>query len=94
MAGKATLAEIMGPRGAQSSKDRKLTMKDLPDLLGEGMPELQFNQVGRIRLMRALKQRFGASFRNIPGVSDIVRDFDDESRFSLDVKRMKQIRSK
>ena len=94
MAGKTTLAEVMGTDGAKTSKERKLTMKDLPSLLGDGMPKLQFNQVGRIRMMRALKQRFGNGFRNVPGVSDIINDFDDESRFSIQMKKMKQIRSK
>ncbi len=89
MAGKtASLAEMMG-RKSEQAKEQGLGLDDLKELLGEGMPDLKFNAVGRIRLVRALKQRFGAGFRSIPGVSGIMKEFDEESRFNLTVIKMK-----
>ncbi len=94
MSGKQSLQEIMGKKGAASSKERKLTMDDLPSLLGDGMPKLQFSPLGRVRLFRALKQRFGNGFRNVPGVSDIVAEFDDSTRFEVSVRKMGKIKGK
>lgn len=87
---KATLAEIMGKGGAE--KNRSLGLSDLPELLGEGMPDLQMTRVGRVRLIRALKQRFGDGFRSVPGVSGILKEFDKEKDFNLTVAKMKGIR--
>jgi hypothetical protein len=93
MAGKqASLNEIMGSAGAEASGTKKLSMTDLPKLLGDGMPKLSFNHVGRLRVMRALKQRFGDGFRNVPGVSDIMKDFDSSLDFEIEVAKMKKIK--
>jgi hypothetical protein len=95
MSGKrATLAEIMGKKGASIAQGRDLSMDDLPELLGEGMPKLQFGPVGRVRLIRALKQRFGAGFRDVPGVSGIMKDFDQGVSFEGQVRKMKSIKAK
>jgi hypothetical protein len=67
----ASLAELVG-------KDVKdLSFSDLPKILGEKMPEMPFNRIGRFRLTNALRMRFGPGFRNIPGVQNIIKDFDD-----------------
>lgn len=96
MAGKkASLAEIMGKKGAQAaSGERKLTVDDLPDLLGEAMPDLPKNAVGRHRLIRSLKARFGPNYRSLPGVGDIVKDFDSVMDIERKVQRIKSIRMK
>ena len=94
MAGKtATLNELMGSSGSKK-EGRKLTMDDVKDLLGERMPSMEFSPVGRIRLINALKGRFGTGFRNLPGISDIIKDFDQQAKFQVEVERMKQIRGK
>lgn len=69
----ATLNELVG---SSSSAPNNFGLKDLPDLLGEKMPEMPHNRVGRYRLMNALKLRFGPGFRNIPGVKNIIGEFD------------------
>ncbi len=73
----ATLGEVMGRKGA-SAHERGLELKDLPDLLGEGMPRLEFHALGRLRLMKALRARFGENYRNVPGIQSVIKKFDDE----------------
>lgn len=94
MAGKrASLSEIMGKKAAKLA-GKKLTVEDLPDLLGEAMPDLPKNAVGRYRLIRGLKARFGPNFRSLPGVSDIVKDFDSVVDTEKKVASIKGIRMK
>jgi len=94
MSGRATtLNELMGKAGSGGSA-RKLNFDDLKDLIGEGLPEIDFDRVGRVRLINALKQRFGVGFRNLPGVKDIIKDFDDRSDFEQELARMKGIKVK
>jgi hypothetical protein len=88
---KSTLNELMGKRG-QSTESRKLTLDDLGDLLGERMPKLSFTPVGRYRLTTALRNRFGESYRNLPGIDDILGEFDKESAHNLKVTEMKMIK--
>ncbi len=64
----------------------KMTAADLPKLLGEKMRDLPHNRIGRFRLMNALKMRFGAGFKNIPGISDVIADFDKDVDVSNAVK--------
>jgi hypothetical protein len=89
---KVTLNELMGSRGQQES--RKLTLDDLGDILGERMPKLSFTPVGRYRLTTALRNRFGESYRNLPGIDDILKEFDKESEHTLKLSEMKMIKAK
>lgn len=86
---KVSLNELMGKAGGKSST---LSLKDLPDLLGEQMPDLPKNEVGKFRLMRALKIRFGNGFRNIPGVNGIMREFAEEVDFEHRINKIKNIK--
>lgn len=81
--GAQTLGEVMGAKGAEAAK-RGLSLQDLPKLLGESMPKIQFNPLGRVHLLNALKQRFGVNYRNIPGVQNIIQEFDHESKIELE----------
>lgn len=74
MSKRTSLSELMGSHAA--SQGGSLSLEHLPQILGDAMPELPRNAVGRIRLIRSLKARFGPNFRALPGVSNIVRDFD------------------
>ena len=87
---RTTLAEIMGSKAAAAG--HSLSLEHLPDILGEAMPELPKNAVGRHRLVRSLQQRFGANFRALPGVSDLVKQFDKEIEFENKVTRMQAIK--
>lgn len=87
---KGTLGEMMG-KGEASKGSQEISLKNLRDFLGDGMPEIKFNPLGRVRLIKALKQRFGEGFRAIPGVSKTLKAFDNESSFDLKVREMKKI---
>lgn len=89
---KVSLAEIMGSKGADAAEG--LSLKHLPDLLGDAMPEMPLNAIGRHRLITALKGRFGHNYRNIPGVRNIVSEFDSHIAFEAKVAQMKQIKYK
>ncbi len=90
---KASLNELMGSSG-KKSKERKLSLDDLPELLGEAMPKIGYHAVGRLRLTTALRQRFGDNYRNLPGISDILSDFDKEAEFNIKLQKMKMIKGK
>jgi hypothetical protein len=77
-----TLGEVMGKKG-ENAHSRGIDLKDLPDLLGEGMPHLEFHALGRVRLMRALRQRFGDNYRNVPGIQSVIKKFDDETKIEM-----------
>lgn len=85
---KASLNELMGKAG-----EGKLSLDKLGDLLGERLPKLEFSPRGRMRLTEALRQRFGDSYRNLPGISDILKEFDEEAKFAIKLNEMKMIRT-
>jgi len=76
----ATLNEVMGAKIPEG-------LKDLPGLLGEKMPELPNSTVGKIRLLRALKNRFGDGFRTFPGIKGILKEFDKKVRIEQIVSK-------
>lgn len=77
-----TLGEVLGKKG-EAAHSRGLDLKDLPDLLGEGMPKLEFHALGRVRLMRALRTRFGENFKNVPGLQHLIAKFDHEAKIEM-----------
>lgn len=85
-----SLAELMGTVASQGGG--KLSLKQLPEILGESMPELPRSPVGRHRLIRALQQRFGRNFRSLPGVKDLVTEFDADIAFEGKVAAMRAIK--
>lgn len=90
---KATLNELMGSGGSKA-KERDLDLDDLKEILGERMPKLEFNPVGRMRLTSALRVRFGENFSHLPGISGLLKKFDEEAKFAVKLAEMKQIRAK
>lgn len=93
MSRKARLSEILGGAGtAEKAQRRKLSFDDLGDLLGDSLPEIPFNAVGKFRLTNALKGRFGEGFRNIPGVKDIISDFEERRSFEDRISQLKAIK--
>lgn len=87
---KATLNELMGKSGG-TGKERKLTLADLPDILGERMPKIEYSPVGRMRLTAALRVRFGDNYRHLPGIENILHEFDKEARFNVKLQEMKML---
>jgi len=84
--GVASLGELMGGAEKQS-----MTLDNLGEILGEKMQEMPKNSVGRFRLMKALQQRYGNGYRNIPGIKGIIKEFDDSVAFDGVIKKMKNI---
>ena len=93
MSKKVSINELMGSGGSRA-KGKKLTLDDLGELLGERLPKLEFSPVGRMRLTTALRNRFGDNYKSLPGIDDIMREFDSEAKFNVKLQEMKQIRAK
>jgi len=77
-----------------SSKQGKMSLNDLPKILGEAMPDLPKNSIGRFRLVRALQQRFGKNFRSLPGVTGLIEEFDGDIKFDETVQKMSRIKTR
>jgi hypothetical protein len=86
-----SLNELMGKSGSKAER-KDLSLNDLQDILGERMPKIEFSPVGRLRLTQALRKRFGDDFRNLPGIEGILKEFDEESKFSVKLQEMKMIK--
>lgn len=86
--GNATLGELLGGVG------QNVNLENLHQVLGEKMPELPRNAVGRFRLVKSLQQRFGNGFRSIPGVANIIKEFDEDVRFSGVIEKASAIKPK
>jgi hypothetical protein len=84
---KQSLAELMGNAGSQG-----IQLSRLHEVLGEATPELPRNAVGRHRLIMALNQRFGANFRALPGVKEVVKQFDHEIEFEKSCEKLRAIK--
>jgi hypothetical protein len=84
--GGITLNEVLGNKVDMSGP---LGLKDLPKLLGPTAPQVDINPIGRIRLIRALARRFGANYKSVPGVKDIMNDFDKQHAFARTVQSIK-----
>lgn len=80
--GRTSLAEVMGSK-ADKAQSSGLGFNDLPKLLGDQMPKLEFHTLGRIRLVRALRNRFGENFRSVPGIQELMTKFDHEAKINL-----------
>lgn len=92
---RASLGEIMGRSGAQASEQgSKLKLSALAEILGDAAPELPRNSVGRFRLIRALRNRYGNSWRTLPGVTDLVKEFDGEVAFEKKIAQIKAVKVK
>jgi hypothetical protein len=87
---KASMHELIG----KSADKKELSLDDLGDLLGERMPKLEFTPVGRLRLVTALRNRFGDSYRNLKGIDGILKEFDREAEFNVTLAKMKLIKGK
>lgn len=90
---KASLAELMGITASKAGGQGSLTLEQLPEILGDSMPALPKNAVGRHRLIRSLQQRFGSNWRGLPGVSDLVKQFDGAIQTEIKIAKLRQIKA-
>lgn len=89
---KVSLSELMGTAGANAAGGGSLELRHLPQILGDSLPDLPRNSLGRYRLVTALQQRFGDNFRSLPGVSGLVEQFDREVSFEDKIMKIKAIK--
>lgn len=89
---KHSLNELLGSAGSKAEA-KELSLRDLEELLGEQMPKMEYNPVGRLRLMTALRNRFGDNFKNLKGLSGIMKEFDEEAKFNVKLQEMKMIKA-
>lgn len=89
---KTSLGELMGKNSAAKAESKSLGLDDLYELLGERMPKLEYTPVGRLRLVTALRNRFGDGYRNLKGIDGILSEFDKEAKFNVTLAKMKMLR--
>lgn len=88
---KASLAELMGKVASRQGMGG-LALSQLPEILGDAMPDLPKNPMGRHRLVRSLQQRFGPNWRSLPGVNGLVKQFDEEINTSKRIAQLKALK--
>lgn len=87
-----SLAELMGKDGAAHASKGGLTLDHLPHILGDAMPDLPRNALGRHRLVMAFTQRFGPNFRALPGVTSLMKQFDNEIETEKKIAKLRSIK--
>lgn len=83
----ANLNELMGEGFEHRTK---LTLEDLPKLLGHKMPEITFDRVGRIRLHHALEQRFGRDYMNMPHIQDLLKQHEEAMQVDKKIRALRR----
>lgn len=58
-------------------------------VLGDETPELEPTALGRLRLLGALERKFGANYRNKPGVPQALSHFDKELSYFQKIRRIR-----
>lgn len=86
-----SLAELMGITAAGAGP-QGLSLSQLPQILGDNLPELPRSPVGRHRLIRALQQRFGRNFRSLPGVQNLITEFDGDIALEQQIARVRAVK--
>lgn len=79
----STLAEMQKPSGPG-----QMDMDPIKRILGEDMPEITPTPLGRYRLITALKNKFGPSYRNYPQASEVLEHFDGELNYFSKIREM------
>lgn len=61
---------------------RKLNLTPFRQVLGEDIPDLPLNKIGRFRLLQALRRKFGISFKNVGQAKKLLDMFDRQLKIS------------
>lgn len=51
-------------------------MKKYHEILGEDVPEVPLNRIGKFRLQNVLRRKFGVDWKNHGTAQSILKDFD------------------
>lgn len=58
-------------------------------VLGDETPQLEPTPLGRLRLLGAFERKFGANYRNQPGVTGALAHFDKELSYHQRLRRIR-----
>lgn len=62
----------------------KLELSDLSKFFKEEeMPSVDVTPIGRHRLLQALRNKYGETYRNKPGISKMLKDYDSQRDFFI-----------
>lgn len=62
----------------------KLELSDLAKFFKEEeMPSVDVTPIGRHRLLQALRNKYGETYRNKPGISKMLKDYDSQREFFM-----------
>lgn len=61
---------------------RVLNLTPFRLVLGDDIPDLPLNRVGRFRLLQALRRKFGAGFKNVGQAKRLLDIFDRQLKMS------------
>lgn len=59
----------------------KMNLGPIQEILGEDTPEIHPTPLGRMRLVMALRTKFGPNFRNHPKSVSALKHFDSEHAY-------------
>jgi hypothetical protein len=66
---------------SQMRESPKIDTTPFKKLLGDSIPNIEPSPLGRYRLLQAFRNKFGATYRNTPGVEEAIQHFDNEYRY-------------
>jgi hypothetical protein len=61
---------------------RPLNLTPFRQILGDDIPDLPLNKIGRFRLLQALRRKFGANFKNVGQAKKLLDIFDRQLKIS------------
>lgn len=76
-----TLKDMMRQDKAATESAPALDLGPIKKVLGDDHPPIDETQVGRIRLVRALAQKYGMGYRSNPDVKGALDHYDKEVKF-------------
>ena len=72
------------------TKDVDMVMSKIKSaFVDDVMPQFNFDQVGRIRLVNALSRKYGSQFRNDAKAKEAIEAFDSELDFATQLRGLK-----
>lgn len=78
-------------RLAADPKTPRIDTAPIKSLLGELMPVMHASPVGRMRLVNALKHKFGENYKSFEEAKKVIDHFDGESEHIKNYLRIKGV---
>lgn len=71
-----TVREMMG-----EEVPMKMDLSPIKEALGEDLPEIPANSLGKIRLVKLLRNKYGINYRNFAPAIRALNHFESEMRY-------------